>query len=265
MIKIIDKLILVYILEDEKMTKKIIAIFISLLLTASVAASVAACGKKGNGSTETTGSIEVGTNVEGTSGNNGGNNTPSNPVGEIGDPGEYTYTECDQTVYVNNPDSEVTLRSADYVAMGSLKHGVELKRTGISTDEANYWSKVVYNGETYYMASKFITTMNNPDEGFVDISKTVEVNAKTGTLNIRNLPDVDNSSVIGHAVSGTPITVIAVNTETEWYKVKFVDANGQESVGYIRSLAKFFTEESANNNTTEAGTNAPAAEGGAGK
>ena len=80
------------------MTKKIIAIFISLLLTASVAASVAACGKKGSGSTETTGSIDVGTNVEGTNGGDN-NNNPSNPVGEIGDPGEYTYTECDQTVY----------------------------------------------------------------------------------------------------------------------------------------------------------------------
>ena len=240
------------------MTKKIISIFLSLLLTASVAASVVACGDKKGGNTET-GNINVGTGEEGTT--VVGTDSNGQPIygpstTEIGDPGEYSYTECDETVYVNNPDSEVTLRSADYVAMGSLKHGAEIKRIGVSTDAANYWSKIVYNGETYYMASKFITTMQNPTEGFVDADKTVYISPKTGSLNIRNIPSMEGS-IVGHAVSGVAIKVVAENTTTGWYKIEFTNADKVKAYGYIASDAKYYeTSAPQGGATTEAGTTA---------
>lgn len=185
---------------------------------------------------------------------------PGNQNTEIGDPIKYTYTECDQAVYVNNPDSAVTLRSENYEPMGSVAHGTELRRIGLSTDEANYWSKVIYNEKEYYVASKFITTLKNADEGFVAIDKTVIVNDQTGSLNIRNLPTFEGSQVIGWAVAGTEYKVVAENAETGWYKIEFVPYGATEKeFGYIKSGAdNFVKQEDADKNEEKdtAGANA---------
>lgn len=242
------------------MSRKLLAILAALL----VAASLCACN---NNEEETTDDGKINVNEE-TDTTSDESDSETDEIGseigtgssEIGDPNEYSYTECDETVFVNNPGSAVTLRSETYEAKGSVPHGTELKRIGLSTDEANYWSKVTYNNEEYYVASKFLTTINtnNPDEGFVDVEKTVVVNATTGSLRIRNIPSME-SSVIGHAEAGNDIKVIAENTETGWYKVEFVDANGETAVGYIASNPEYFVEpetEATTESATEAETEA---------
>lgn len=242
------------------MSRKLIAIFTALLL----AASLCACGDKGGNGEETTDNNKIDipsgedTSAEGTTaegeGNEGTNNGSSS---EIGNPGKYEYAECDETVYVNNPGSAVTLRTADYESKGSIAHGTELKRIGLSTDEANYWSKVVYEDETYYVASKYLTDISDPDEGFVEVDKIVIVNDQTGSLNIRNLPTFNGSQVIGWALAGEETKVIAENTETGWYKVEFVAYGGETMTGYIKSGADNFvteTETTSEDITTEAGT-----------
>ena len=218
------------------MSRKLLAILTALL----IAASLCACNNGENEETTDDTSININQETESKadeSDNETGEHGSEIGTGstEIGDPGEYSYTECSEVVYVNNPASAVTLRSETYEAKGSVPHGTQLTRIGLSTDEANYWSKIKYNDEEYYVASKFLTTIdaNNPDEGFVEGEKTVVVNDSTGSLNIRNVPSME-STVIGHAIAGTDIKVIAENTETGWYKVEFVDANGETAVGYIR-------------------------------
>ncbi len=240
------------------MDKKIIAIITAVALIAAIiiVASFAACNDNNNPG-ETDGSNQVSLPGDDESGDESGSgsSTPS----EIGDPGEYSYNDCNETVYVNNPDSAVTLRSATYEACGSVAHGTELTRTGLSTDEGNYWSKVVYDGETYYIASKFLTDIKNPDEGFVAVDKIVVVNEQTGSLNIRNLPTFNGSAVIGYAKAGEETKVIAENTETGWYKVEFTAYGGEKMTGYIKSGADNFVqdedatvESGAENNSTEA-------------
>lgn len=238
------------------MNRKLIAIISALLLSASLFA----CG--GETSTEETTSsnkinIETESEVNGTVETEDQTNevesnveseTETSPASQIGDPGEYEYDERDEKVYVNNPDSEVTLRSADYKALGTVNHGTELVRLGLSKDADNYWSKVTYGGETYYIASKFLTTIKNPDEGFVEVNKTVRINDMTGSLKIRNIPAMDGSAVIGYAEAGKDIKVIAENTTTGWYKIEFVAADRKTTTGYIASDAKYF--ETA---TSEAG------------
>lgn len=237
------------------MSRKLLAILAALL----IAASLCACTDGGEEETSENNTIDI--NQETGNGENdtteGETDELGNEIGtgstEIGDPGEYSYTECNETVYVNNPDSAVTLRSETYEAKGSISHGTQLKRIGLSTDEANYWSKIEYNDQEYYIASKFLTTINtnNPDEGFVEVEKTVVVNANTGSLRIRNIPSME-SSVIGHAEAGNDIKVIAENTTTGWYKVEFVDANGVTSTGYIASDTKYFVEPETEASTTAA-------------
>lgn len=228
--------------------KKLLAIFLGLLLTASIVACDTAEEEPNNDTgKETTATTESATEEKETDeqGSEIGTSAPT----EIGDPGEYDYTECDEAVYVNNPDSAVTLRSAEYEAKGSVPHGTELRRIGLSTDEANYWSKVIFEEKEYYVASKFLTTIKNPDDGFVAADKTVVVNEKTGALNIRNLPSMD-STIIGHANAGIEIKVIAENTESGWYKVEFVNNNGEKTVGFMASNKEYFVVETSSETAT---------------
>jgi len=227
------------------MNRKLIAIFAALLISASLCA----CGGNGGSGEETTTTnrIDVGSesgstgeNESQSNENNESNSNQGNIGSEIGDPNEYDYEERNEKVYVNNPDSEVTLRSGDYVALGTVKHGEELTRIGISTDGDHYWSKVTLDDETYYIATKFVTTMKDPDEGFVAVNKTVRISDMTGSLKIRNVPTMEGSAVIGYALSGTDIKVIAENTTTEWYKIEFVNADNQTVTGYIASDAKYY-------------------------
>ncbi len=233
--------------QEEKMIKKLLALLLVLILSVSLIA----CN---DGEEETTddGKINITEDTSDENDETGDEIETGSANEEIGDPGEYSYSECDQTVYVNNPGSAVTLRTADYEAKGSVAHGTELRRIGLSTDSANYWSKVIYEEQEYYIASKFLTTLKNADEGFVDVEKTVVVNEQTGSLNIRNLPTFEGSAVIGWAEAGVEIKVVAENATTGWYKIEFVPYGSEESTfGYIKSGAdNFVQDEDATNAET---------------
>ena len=216
--------------------------FLALLLVLVMCIALVACNTGNEEETTGTGSINVPGEDETNGGEDGSEVETDTPKVEAGDPGEYTYSECNETVYVNNPGSAVTLRSEAYEPMGSVAHSTELKRIGLSTDAANYWSKVIYEEKEYYVATKFLTTMQNPDEGFVEVSKVVVVNDQTGALNIRNLPSMEGS-ILGHADAGKDITVIAENATSGWYKIKFVNVDGEELTGYIASDAKYFVSD----------------------
>jgi uncharacterized protein YgiM (DUF1202 family) len=235
------------------MIKKILALLLVLLLSVALFA----CNETEEDTTDN-GKINIETEETGSEVGETGNEIETGKVNtEVGDPGEYSYSECNETVYVNNPGSAVTLRTAAYEPKGSVAHGTELKRIGLSTDEANYWSKVLYQENEYYVATKFLTTMQNPDEGFVEVSKTVQINEQTGSLKIRNIPTMESSTVIGYANTGKDVKVIAENTETGWYKIEFVNADGETVQGYIASDAKYFVSNKAETETgTEAGTEA---------
>ena len=219
------------------MIKKILALLLVLLLSVALFA----CNETEEDTTDD-GKIDIETQDTNAEGETGDEVETGSTSAEIGDPGEYNYSERNETVYVNNPDSAVTLRTADYEPKGSIAHGTELKRIGLSTDGANYWSKVIYEEQEYYVATKFLTTIKNPDEGFVEVSKTVQVNDKTGSLNIRNIPAME-STIIGYADAGKDIKVIAENTTTGWYKIEFVDVDGKTLTGYIASDAKYFVQD----------------------
>lgn len=233
------------------MTKKIIVIFTALLLTASFCAC---SGGKGKGTQTTapngTVNIESQTGNENGTGDETGTGSVNDPTKTAGDPKDYEYADKDDTVYaiVN-----VTLRTADYEDKGSVVAGTSFKRVGISTsdDEFNgYWSKVVHNEETYYVATKLITTLADPDAGFVAVDKTVVL--KTASINIRQLPEMGDN-IIGYFSEGDQIKVLAENTESGWYKVEFVKVGETEkSIGYIASDAKYFASETETTDTEAA-------------
>ena len=251
------------------MTKKILAIILAALMVASFAA----CSNSNNEQTTTDGKINITTEgttagkteetTEADTETETGADVETNAPTTAGDPQDYEYTtDKNGTVYVNNPGSAVTLRSADYVAMGSVAHGTELQRIGISNDAENYWSKVLYQEKEYYVATKFLTTIKDADEGFVEVSKIVKINEKTGSMNVRNIPSMEGA-IIGHVSCDKDVTVIAENTTTGWYKIEFINTENQKVTGYIASNKEYFvtdksetTEETKaeTSETTESGT-----------
>lgn len=245
------------------MNKKIIAIITAIALVASlsVVITLVACNENENEGNDETNQVELEGDDTSDDENQTGTNTPS----EIGDPGDYSYTERNETVYVSS--SAATLRSAKYEPKGSIAKGTQLTRTGISTDELNYWSKVTHNGETYYIASKLLTDVNPAeiDAGFTTVEKTVRLNGngETGTLylNVRDIPSMQ-SSVIGQVTWEMDIKVVAENTTSEWYKIEFKDYGGNTKCGYIVSDAKYYATEST---TPTPETNAQEPAGGNGK
>ena len=253
------------------MKKRLMAIFAAILITASLTA----CG---NGKNEegTTGGKDIDINIEtpttnGSEQDEGGEN-PSESESEseteapnkILNPGEYAYVsyETAKQIQVLSATGAATLRTEDYVEVTSVPNGTVLDCIGFSNDENKYWSQVVYEGKICYIATHLVTTIIDLDDGFVEVSKTVVVNEKTGSLNIRSLPTTKGSEIIGHADAGVEITVIAENTTTGWYKVQFVHYNGDTMTGYIASDAKYFegaevesssASESASESATEGG------------
>ncbi len=240
------------------MTKRIIAIIAALLL----ALTLFACNDPEQTEETTTGNkIEVPTTAGETTADETESNESesvedeSNTSSSANDPGEYSYTDCNETLYVYiNGGGEVTLRAADYEYLGTLKQGDQVTRIGLSNDAENYWSKVTVGDKTGYIATKFLSEINVlAPEGFVEVNKTVNIDPLTGSLNVRAIPSM-NGDVIAWVTSEAPVKVIGENATTGWYKVEATTTDGKTVVGYIASNPEYFVE--TEEETTEAATEA---------
>ena len=220
------------------MTRKFIAIFAAILLTASLCACN---GSTGDGE-ETTGGNKINIGTEAASGTAAdGTEAESEESEEATTEAavEITFSEQKDTVYVIHSSNQVHLRSEpnmlDGTQKGVVANGTELQRIAISSDGA--WSKVVYDGAEYYIGTACITTLKDLDAGFTAVSKTLTL---TGSLYVRIAPSMDNEA-IDTLYKGDVVTVVAENTETGWYKVTFDGTYASE--GYIVSDAKYFEAE----------------------
>ena len=128
---------------------------------------------------------------------------------------------------------EVNLRStmeqgSDYNIVGSMKNGETAVRTGVGN---NGWSRIIYNGQTVYCVSNYLTTdlsYVTPQETesefktkFTDVSENVTAKEVT---NLRNRPSVESpSEVIAELKNGEVIVRTGVSNEG-WSRVEY---NGQ--------------------------------------
>ncbi len=217
------------------MNRRLLAIFAAILLTASLCAcreeqETNESGSKDNIIIDTTSGTDTSDETE--SGNKE-DTTNEIPVTDL------KFVDEKGTVYTISPTGAVNLRSepvvADSTKKDSVENGTELQKIAVSEDGS--WTKVVYDGQEYYIKSAYLTTLKNLDEGFTAVSKTLTM---AGSLYVRVAPSMDNEA-IDTLNEGDKIEVIAENTETGWYKIKFDGTYAKE--GYIASDAKYFVQD----------------------
>lgn len=140
------------------------------------------------------------------------------------------FTEVEEQVTAKD---EVNLRStmeqgSDDNIVGSMKNGETAVRTGVGN---NGWSRIIYNGQTVYCVSNYLTTdlsYVKPQENesefktkFTDVSENVTAKEVT---NLRNRPSVESpSEVIAELKNGEVIVRTGVSNEG-WSRVEY---NGQ--------------------------------------
>ncbi|MCI8935442.1 MAG: glycoside hydrolase family 25 [Lachnospiraceae bacterium] len=138
------------------------------------------------------------------------------------------FTEVNETVTAKQ---ETNLRSEpstlnDTSIVGKLVHGDTATRTGVGH---NGWSRVIYNGQTLYAVTSYLTTnmedtgQQAPPQGPVYTPVNESVTAKMET-NLRTEPSTVNSdTVVGLLHNGEVLTRIAVG-DNGWSQL---DYNGQ--------------------------------------
>lgn len=140
------------------------------------------------------------------------------------------FTEVEEQVTAKD---EVNLRStmeqgSDDNIVGSMKNGETAVRTGVGN---NGWSRIIYNEQTVYCVSNYLTTdlsYVTPQETesefktkFTDVSENVTAKEVT---NLRNRPSVESpSEVIAELKNGEVIVRTGVSNEG-WSRVEY---NGQ--------------------------------------
>ena len=121
-----------------------------------------------------------------------------------------------------NLRSQPTQESDEYI-MHTLMNGDIVTRIGVSPSG---WSKVLFNGETYYALTDYLTT----DMNYVVIETPFtavndRVTAKE-VVNLRNIPSYtsEDSVVVAQLKSGEVINRTGINEDVGWSRVEY---NGQ--------------------------------------
>lgn len=160
---------------------------------------------------------------------------------------EMVFTPCDEDVTAKE---ETNLRSypsqgEDSTVLYTLKNGEVAIRVGISESG---WSKVVFNGNTYYAVSSYLTTDLDyipasqaetiQDEGINTIFRAVDetVTAKD-VVNLRLLPSATNkdAKVVGRLTHGDTAQRIGIS-DNGWSKLKYKSETVYAVSTYLISL-----------------------------
>lgn len=143
------------------------------------------------------------------------------------------FTDINETVTAKEKTNlrDKPSQGTDSTVMYTLTNGETATRTGKSSSG---WSRVVFNGKTYYAVSSYLTTdlsykapQPEPDDGIkTEFTKVNEQVTAKEEVNLRTLPSVTNeeSQVVATIANGEIVTRTGINTEVGWSRVEY---NGQ--------------------------------------
>ena len=127
---------------------------------------------------------------------------------------------------------DIPSQGEDSTVMLTLQNGQTATRIGVS-DKG--WSKLEYNGETYYAISNYLTTdltvkpqeVGREDDGIQTVFTACnEQGTPKIEVNLRTLPSVTNpdATVVVTLKAGEVVTRTGINTDVGWSRVEY---NGQ--------------------------------------
>ena len=174
--------------------------------------------------------------------------TPEEPAAQVEEEPaeEVTISDVDETVWAT---TGVYIRESYTTASdfyGILGGGSSIARTGIAS---NGWSRVVYDGETAYIKSEFLTTEEPAFTGDTEVNETVYT---TTAVNVRASAST-SAEILGLAETGSKFT--RTTESGAWSKISY---DGQEA--YIKS--EFLTTTAPAEPKAEPKPEAPAASNG---
>ncbi len=145
-----------------------------------------------------------------------------------------TFTPVNETVTAKIETNlrDIPSQGSDSTVCYTLKNGETANRIGISPSG---WSKVVFNGNTYYAVSSYLTTdldyqvpeptqpENTIQTPFFSVND--QVTAKD-VVNLRTIPSVTDpqSQVVAQLTKGEIVTRTGINHDVGWSRI---DYNGQ--------------------------------------
>ena len=223
-----------------KLTKKLLAAVLALLL----AVSVAACSGSSNDRDPQTDEskvipviIDSDTDTDSESGKDPESESESKPdtQTETDKPAEEVFEDCDETVYVIYNSANVR-KAPDKDAELATGGGVHLGECYKRTAKSQNWSKLTVksnSGEDIdgYVVNDALTTVDLSTDAFEYYAEPVIKYVASANLTVRSFPFYGNATVVKSAPKNTELTVIAFRDldedEMTWYMVQFKDDTGE--------------------------------------
>lgn len=159
-----------------------------------------------------------------------------------------TFTECSDSVTAKEFVNLRTLPTTESDIAGTLSAGQFLERTGTS-DKG--WSRLVYNGQSVYAITSYLTTEYSTDEPSTETGGATEYNdfeptndnvtAKIET-NLRTAPSTVDSQVVYTLKNGEFVHRIGISVKG-WSKLEY---NGQ----IVYAVSSYLTTDTAQSTDT---------------
>ena len=149
------------------------------------------------------------------------------------DTSDFVKLETPETVYVV-VDTALNLRAEPHIN-GEVKMRVgfatKMQRTALN----NSWSEVVYNGQTYYAYSDFLTNEQITDEGYTPLAAPQTMYVTVQSTWVRYYPSMLEAAKVPYTVMdglhyGDAVQVIAISPDNVWAKV--IILGNEYYVGY---------------------------------
>lgn len=149
---------------------------------------------------------------------------------------ELLYTDANDSVTAKDSVNLRTGPSTKYDVVGTLKSGTFLTRTGIGK---NGWSKLIYNGQTVYAITSYLTdkVIEKETEDIVDGVKFTPANDSVtpkDTVNLRSRPST-NGEKVATVKNGTFLTRTAIGSNG-WSRLSY---NGQT----VYAITSYLTDK----------------------
>ncbi|MBC6696205.1 SH3 domain-containing protein [Terrisporobacter mayombei] len=119
--------------------------------------------------------------------------------------------------------------STSYSILGTLASGSKVEIVG--TDSKTGWYKIKYKNDYGYVSNDYITIQNSSNDTNPPASTTT-LGVTKSNLNVRKGPST-SYSILGTLTSGSKVEIVATDSKTGWYKIKYKNDYGYISNDYV--------------------------------